>query len=240
MEKNHFKGLTIKQSSKNRTDRKHFSDKQVTTILDALVGPDTPLVRKPYQKWGPLIALFTGMRLGEVSQLSLSDLKQECGIRYFDVNDEGDKNVKSAAGIRTVPVHERLVDLGLLSYVEEVRSSGATRLFPEFTYSKNNGYGRNLGRWFNEKFLPALSLKSDELVFHSLRHTVITNLLQQNVPMSVVQALVGHEAGSVTDQHYHGGYTMEQLHDAIHKLPYGWHTDNLVQIPVRRDAVVEM
>ena len=59
-----------------------------------------------------------------------------------------------------------------------MRGSGALKLFPDFTHDPKNGWGRALGRWFSERSLPKLGLKSKELVFHSLRHTVVTHLSQ--------------------------------------------------------------
>ena len=233
VEANHFSGISLRQGARNKNKREHFNEGEVTRILDALVGPETPLVKKPYQKWGPLIGLFTGMRLGEVCQLRLSDFKSKDGVPYFDVNEEeDDKSVKSPAGVRKVPVHAKLVEFGLLDYVESLRLAGSDRLFPDFRYNAKYGWGRSLSRWFNERFLPELGLKTGKLVFHSLRHTVVTELLRANVPMSQVQSLVGHELQSVTEKHYLGGYTMEQLSSAIHRLPYGLDTDNVVAMPI--------
>jgi len=54
--------------------------------------------------WVPLIALFTGARLGEICQLYLSDIRQEEGIWVIDINDERDdddedKSIKSEGGL---------------------------------------------------------------------------------------------------------------------------------------------
>ena len=47
--------------------------------------PGTSITRDGYF-WVPVIALFSGMRLGEIVQLLKSDVKDENGIWYFDVN----------------------------------------------------------------------------------------------------------------------------------------------------------
>lgn len=39
--------------------------------------------------------------------------------------------------------------------------------------NKANAYGRNLGRRFNNVFLPRLGMKESGLVFHSLRLTMV-------------------------------------------------------------------
>ena len=61
--------------------------------------------RLSHHFWPPLIALHTGMRLGEVSQLACSDILKEEGIWAISINDEDYKNVKSAAARRTIRSH---------------------------------------------------------------------------------------------------------------------------------------
>jgi integrase len=118
-------------------------------------------------------------------------------------------------------VHQQLLDLGFLEYVNSLRAKGTAKLFPDFRYDPKNGWGRQLGRWFNERLLPALDLKSKELVFHSLRHTVVTRLMQKDVAEAVVKALVGHQQDGVTQNHYFKqGYTTDQLNNAMQKLDY--------------------
>jgi len=59
------------------------------------------------------------------------------------------------------------------------------------------------------------------LVFHSYRHTVVTRLMQVDVPEPIVKALVGHTREGVTQQHYfQQGYTLKQLSDALEKLEW--------------------
>ncbi len=54
--------------------------------------------------WLPLIALYTGCRLGEVMQMTKADVKTEGEITYFDINDDGDKTVKTGTSIRKIPL----------------------------------------------------------------------------------------------------------------------------------------
>lgn len=220
---NYFSGLTIRQNKQRSTGkRKAFSSPQIMTILDAITSNRDNLVRKDYQKWGPLIGIFTGARLNEIAQIHLADIRQQDGIWCFDLNDEGeDKHLKTENARRLVPIHSRLIELGLLDHVEERKARGDKKLFPDFRYDPKNGWGRHLGRWFNDTLLPKLELKQKELVFHSLRHTVVTRLMQAGVPEPVVKALVGHAQQGVTQQHYFNeGYTLKQLDEALQKLDY--------------------
>lgn len=74
--------------------------------------------------WVPLIALFTGMRLNEICQLSLDDFKVMDGTNLILIGGDDDtetKRVKTEAGNRFVPIHSELRRIGLLSYVEGQR-----------------------------------------------------------------------------------------------------------------------
>ncbi len=218
---NVFAGLTVRQKrSKTADKRSPFSKAQITTIISAVTDPKG-LAQKQYQKWGPLIGIYTGARLNEIAQLHVADIRQEAGIWCFDLNDDDDKQLKAAASRRLVPVHSALIGLGLLDFATEVKRNGKQRLFPDFAYCPKNGWGRNLGRWFNVQLLPKLNLKRPELVFHSLRHTVVTHLMRADVPEPIVKALVGHAQEGVTQQHYfRQGYKVEQLQAALEKLSF--------------------
>lgn len=218
---NVFDGVTIKENKRSgEAGRDAYSADQLKAILHELETNERGLINKEYQKWGPLIAIYTGARLNEISQLQLGDIRQQDDIWCFDFNDEGeDKKLKTTSSRRLVPVHSRLLELGLLEYVDQLRVQKKPRFLYELTYNAKEGYGRNLGRWVNEKFLTALDFKSKELVFHSFRHTMVTRLMQAGAEESVVKAIVGHARQGVTQQHYfRQGYTVSQLQEALEKF----------------------
>ncbi|WP_245941269.1 site-specific integrase [Cereibacter changlensis] len=214
-----FDGMKVPRAKSAPTDRKPFSAEQSRQIYAELTTNGAGLVRRDSHKWGALLGMFTGARLNEICQLDIADVQQEQGIWFLNITDEGDNNksVKANASRRKVPLHPDLVRLGFLAFVEQ-RKNG-TRLFPDFSFSKNGGYGRNLGRWFNESFLPRLNMKQQALVFHSYRHTMVTRLGQADVPQPIVQCIVGHAREGVTQEVYmRDGYRMAQLRDAIEKF----------------------
>jgi integrase len=218
---NYFHGISIRQGRKKEASREAFTQDQLQTILYNLTHNHS-LVRKDVHKWGALIALFTGARLNEVAQLKVEDVKQVGDIWCFDINDNGEKTLKTAASRRTVPVHPKLIELGLLDYRSRVETLGHERLLYKLTYHPANGYGRNLGRWFNDRFLKELNMKDEKLVFHSLRHAMVTALLQAGVEEPLVKAIVGHTQSGVTLQTYfERGFKIEQLRDVIMKFKVG-------------------
>ena len=214
-----FEGMKVAKAKNSVTERKPFAPDQARVIYTELTDNPSRLVRNESHKWGMLLGMFTGARLNEICQPDIADVQQDGDAWYLNITDEGDDNkrVKSDAGRRKVPLHSELLRLGFLGFVES-RKSG-TRLFPDYSYNSNGGYGRNLGRWCNESFLKKLDIKEPGLVFHSLRHTVVTRLGQSAVPEPIIQCIVGHARSGVTQEVYlREGYTLTQLKEAIDKF----------------------
>lgn len=211
-----FEGMKVRKDKASESERKPFTPDKARLIYTELTENPSGLVRKDSHKWGMLLGMFTGARLNEICQLDIADVQQDGDTWFLNITDEGDDNkrIKSKAGRRKVPLHSELIRLGFLHFVDRRRNG--TRLFPDYSYSANGGYGRNLGRWCNESFLPKLGIKQPGLVFHSLRHTVVTRLGQENVPEPIIQCIVGHARSGVTQEVYlREGYTLEQLSEAI-------------------------
>ncbi len=221
-EDNPFKGMRVStKAAASPDDRKAFTAAQLQTMLLHLTDNPAGLVKKDDHKWPALIGMFSGARLNEIAQLEVHDVEQSDGIWYFNINDTGDKLLKNIGSRRLVPVHNRLLDLGLLAFVDLRKVAGCNRLFPSLTYSAQNGYGRNVGRWFGESFLPSLGMKEKGLVFHCLRHTMITRLGQADVPEGLWKALMGHAQTGVTyNSYFKQGFTVEQLHREINKFSF--------------------
>lgn len=216
-----FEGMKVPKAKDDATERKPFTREQTRLMFTELTENKSGLIRSESHKWGSLLGLFTGARLNEICQLEIADIRQEDGLWILDITDSGDdqnKRVKAKASRRKVPIHSELLRLGFLDFVDS-RSRGA-RLFPDYRFNQNGGYGRNLGRWFNETtFLPKLGMKADGVVFHCLRHTMVTRLGQAGVAEPVIQSVVGHAREGVTQQVYmREGYTIAQLSDAINRF----------------------
>lgn len=132
--------------------------------------------------WVPLIALYTGARINEICQLSTNDitLDAESNRWIFDINENEDvpnKSLKRWFHARFVPIHQRLIDLGFLEYVEETRKKHI-RVFPELIYKRDeNKYANDIQRWFNRTYKSNCNVTTPKTSFHSFRHTTITYLV---------------------------------------------------------------
>ena len=227
---NPFAGIAYNTQNADAEDpRVPFTMKQLAAIRDAVMNPakDVPA----YHKWGVLIAMHTGARLNEVAQLHLADIVQRDGIWCFDINMDDKattrKRLKNRQSARLVPMHPYLKASGLLEYVEGLRNAGRARLFPEYPYTASDGYGRNLGRWVNGSLLPALKIKTDQLTFHSLRHSMVERLVALDVSQAHIMAIVGHEPGTTTLKVYNrNGFPPQQLLDALSGVTIAAETDS--------------
>jgi integrase len=169
--------------------------------------------RSAHHYWPALIALFTGMRLGEVSQLALADIRLERGIWAIDINDEDYKRVKSNAARRIIPMHPELIDLGLPEFVEDVRKLKlGPQLFPMLLAKVGDGSIGNAPGKKWDLYLKAAELTDDALTFHSLRKTANTLLKKEKVPFEVRCQIVGHENDHVNEL-YATDYSVKELAD---------------------------
>jgi len=165
--------------------------------------------------WIPIIALYTGMRLEEIGQLLVGDVKCEDNIWYFDVNSSEDKQLKTKSSVRRVPIHYDLIELEFITYVKELECS---RVFPLL---KPDIYGRltqNWSKWFG-RHLTKLGVNDDSKVFHSFRHLMKDALRNSEVDEAVSDAITGHSSSSI-GRSYGKGYGLSMLNKAIQSIKY--------------------
>lgn len=183
--------------------------------------------KKPNRFWVPIIALFTGARIEEICQLHLDDFVQEDEVWCFDFNKQGDKSIKTSAGIRKVPIHPFLLeDLNILGYVEQQRKKKrATRFFPELSnQNKVKKYSDSVSKWFTryrrDKGVEATS-PEERKVFHSFRNTFISRCYDMNLPEDKIKDVVGHAHESVTAGIYRARPSVKILYrDVMSKVGY--------------------
>lgn len=193
---------------------------------------------RPYYYWLPLLALFTGGRLNELSQLYLKDITEIEGIPCIDFNllgadkidadeadapEAGDKSLKTISSRRVIPIHGQLQALGILEYVKALRAAKHTRLFPELAYDSRKGYGKAAGKWFNERYLgvklriPRNGLKT----FHSFRHNFATALGALDVATTAKSDLMGHaRSGALVEARYDKGVVLRTLQGVVDQVKY--------------------
>lgn len=184
-------------------------DREIYTRADtlklhqaALDNGDKPLA--------DLIALgwYTGARIEELCRLNKDNVVTIDGIRCFDFPKS-----KSKASKRVVPIHPSL----LLSIDRLSKDTTDTFLIPTSSHDHYGKRSHAISKAFGR--LRTAAGFSKLHVFHSFRHTVVTELIRADVPDALAKELVGHETGSVTHDVYSKGASAIQKLAAISKLP---------------------
>ena len=193
-----------------------------------LFAPDA-LKRLPQEaRWGIILGLYTGARVGEVGQLALMDVIEQDGTPCLHLTDTGaGQRLKTDASNRKIPIHPDLLALGFLDRVKRLRQDGETQFFPAVKIGGVNG----MGNWLTKAYS-----RYRELVgitppikgrhgFHSFRETVVHALQDLGVPAELRAAYVGHE---LDDEHF-TSYSKEErpsvVLDAIKGLSWGLDLD---------------
>ena len=190
---------------------KHFTTQEMDLILGDKLAADSIAVNKPERYWATLISAYSGARLNEVCQLNVSDIQLTDGIWAMNLNaDCDDKSIKTEAGNRIIPLHPKLLDLGLLGYVKQIQSQNQEKLFPNLKKMKSTGYGTMISHWF-ARYLKRLGIKKKGKNFHSFRHTVVNKLITTKVYEPFIKELIGHSHGSITMDAYGGRKTLDIL-----------------------------
>lgn len=168
--------------------------------------------------WVPLIGAFTGMRVDEICQLYVTDIRCDQELWYFDIRNEGEQRTKTDASVRRVPIHDELARCGFFEYLEAVRAKKHRELFPTLIRGgADNKPSHAFVKWFS-RYRARLTDCSD-VCFHSFRHTVKTALLQAGVERHIANDLLGHEHDGM-DARYYKGSLLSQLKAAVDCLQY--------------------
>jgi len=231
---NTFTGMKITQK-KNRAseERNRFTEQEIKTIFsvkDYLYTTKTYINKGKYANyWVPLIGIFTGMRANEICSLYLDNVREITGNHRskrwcFDVKqeeDRPDKRLKNLSSIRIVPIHQTLLDLGFIDFLNLIKKlPDRKRVFEELPY-KEGLYSRNISRFWNTSYLPKIGIKTDKNGFHSLRHSVIDHLKQKGIEPHFINELVGHSQGNIDLDRYGKGYNPDILFNkCVSKIIY--------------------
>ena len=152
--------------------------------------------------------------------------ERERALREKGDYGKEDTKVKTQSSERDIPIHPILIEtIGFLDYVNYIKKKGHERVFHELPFNPNRKiYHKNVGRFFNERYLKNIGLKSIErkLSFHSFRHSVETHLTEKNVNPRYIDFLQGHAQEGVGGDVYMKGIPPEQLlKNCVQKIDWG-------------------
>jgi integrase len=152
--------------------------------------------------WVPMLSLWTGARITELSQLVVDDLTERGGVWFlrFAVTRPG-QSLKTAAARREIPLPQGLIDLGLIEYRQHMIEARQEWLFPGVTKTSQNNAGGGPSKWFSD-LKTRLGFRP-EVTFHSFRSYVNTELTRLGIGPEMRCKYVGHKPeGGVNVTHY--------------------------------------
>jgi len=177
--------------------RRAFRDDEVKRLL-AVAGES---------RIGYLLALFTGLRRAELKALTVADIKLEGDVPSLSLDGRFTKNGKTAS----IPLHPEIVNEIRALITADAKPSDALltgKMLPSM--------------WKMKKDLKRAGIEYENeggrADFHSLRHTLATNLVRRGVAPRVAMEILRHSDIRLTMNHYTDA-SLLPLADAIGKLP---------------------
>jgi integrase len=150
--------------------------------------------------WLPLLALFGGERLSELTGLRVSDVTHNELIGavsiYIAEERKAGRRLKTKQSERFIPVHPQLIELGFLDFVAAQAKTRGTDawLFP-LVAPGTKGTGA-YSKWFG-RYIGGHGVTDTAKVFHSFRHSYIDALRVANVGDEIKHALLGWSGGGI-------------------------------------------
>ena len=202
-----------------------------------------PVVFKDHHYWINIALALSGARRGEIAGLLTTDILEEDGIQFAYIRANHLRGLKKSHCKRRVPLHPQLIELGFLDFVEEVRQSGRTALFPEAIPARSRAFADNIGGGYasyDDKFGDALDHvwrqnltrafpgNPKGYTLHSLRHyanDTLINLRGEDGMRQLVtdidrRDLMGHKPIDVNEGTYRRDEKpLRPLFEAIKLLP---------------------
>lgn len=224
---NYCDGIVLpKLPYNNENETKVFTVEQQEKFLQ--------IIKKSKYRMEFIVALGTGLRIGELVALRWKDIDFSNGIlvvnkalsRAYKIIDGKRKFVieetipKTKSSIRKVEIPFNVLE-ELKKYKKE--QDNYKKEFCEIYEDKDFVFANEIGQFIRPDTLnKALSkiLKENNMKhinFHALRHTYATRLFERGVPLKTVQKLLGHASIKITADIYTHVMRTEKI-EAVEKL----------------------
>lgn len=175
--------------------------------------------------WIPLIALYTGARRGEIAMLEPAHITEVDGIKCIIIADTEVRRLKNDNSNRIVPIHPHLLELGLFDFAMKKQKLKSTFLFPDVVRKELPDPADAFGKRFTN-LMKSIGIKKPKLVFHSFRHTFITQARLHGVPKDIRVMITGHEQEDAHDAY--GDFPLKVLADNMQKISYEIDFDSIL------------
>jgi integrase len=230
-----------KSGEDDEVGRPPFSDEEVRLIFDQpqyKTGDGSHITKGnvvwyPFEYWLPLLGLYGGCRIGEVSQLHLADVRKVRSVWVLDLREDTiDKKLKNdVASVRQIPIHPVVIEKGFLAYCDALRLAGFKRVFPELSYSTTDArYAKESIRKMSA-MLKRLGMPRDNTkVFHCLRHNINDKLARvpmtalpfadENLRKYIRYKIMGHQQADDVNVQSYSSSSIEEAASLLNAVSY--------------------
>ena len=166
--------------------RQTFTDDEIKLLIDSI----------DYQNFKQLVmfSFYTGCRIGEIVNLQWSDIKNGVITIAVRTNENNEYIfLPKNRDTRYIPISKELQKL-----IDDIPFNSET------VFVDKNGVKFNVGHVSKlfKKYIRKLNLP-DNLHFHSIRHTILTNLLKNGHSVYDVKTFIGHKSYVTTLAYAH-------------------------------------
>lgn len=147
------------------------------------------LKQNPQNIFIPLLSLWMGAKPTELAMLSTASIQKKDGIWFINFYE----HLKNQNCIRQVPISDKLIEIGFLKFVKSQKKAGRKQLFPDMKrYSSGNTKFTNDFTIYNRKYIS----KDERKRFYSIRNIANQKLKNHQVPIYIINNILGHSEGS--------------------------------------------
>jgi len=192
----------VKKPRQDNRRMRFLTSEEARRLLDALKARSTDMHDEA------LISLFCGLRAGEIYALTWGDIDFESGIIHIrDTKSKKDRHAFISQEVKTM-LDSRYNGQTKPMYVFPA-SDGKQRRWVSDTFARTvdalglNDTGEFTANADGEQIPVKIEDARQRVVFHSLRHTFASWLVQRGTPLYTVAELMGHTTLEMTKRYSH-------------------------------------
>lgn len=191
VEKNYGVLIDINKKNEKVVQRKIFTKTEIDKLWELSGIQDADMI---------LVLIYTGMRIGELIELKISDINLEERYCRAGIKTEAGKN-------RLIPFNYKILPI-ITRYIS-----------PNKTYLFQSPQNKKLhyNNWRHLNFIPLLEQLDMKHTIHDCRHTFATLLNNAEANATAIKDIIGHSKFETTEKIY-THKDIEELRKAVDKI----------------------
>lgn len=169
----------------------YYTKEEIIKLL-SVVDTDSKIGKRDYAIL--CLSVYYGLRIGDIQNLKFENINWN--EDYIQIIQQKTKE------LLTLPLIEE-VKLALIDYIKNARIEGddyseyifLTMLAP-YTKYKNSSMHRRIAYYMDKA---GINYKNKHHGTHAIRHSLATNLMKENVPLSAISIVLGHSNSKTTE-----------------------------------------